>query len=100
METFKQKVLGVVNKIAKGEVLSYGEVAKRAGGLGLASRAVGTIMAKNQDKNIPCHRVVKSDGSIGEYNGLRTKTTGKSAKQKILESEGVKFNKSGKIIFK
>jgi O-6-methylguanine DNA methyltransferase len=72
-------------------VLTYGDVARHAGSPG-ASRAVGSIMAKNQDKTVPCHRVVRSDGSIGMYNGLRG-----ASKQKILEKEGVSFTKYGKV---
>ena len=40
-------------------------------------------MAKNQDKTVPCHRVIRSDGSIGPYNGLQG-----PSKQKLLEAEG------------
>ena len=92
MLLFSQKVLEVVQQVPKGKVFTYLEVAKRAGNT-KASRVVGTIMAKNQDKTIPCHRVIKSDGSIGQYNGLQGKS-----KQKLLEKEGVKFSKNGKVI--
>ncbi len=92
MKSFNEKVLEVVFKIPSGKVLTYAEVAGKAGNP-KASRAVGTIMAKNQDKNIPCHRVVKSDGSIGMYNGLRGKS-----KEMILRKEGVKFDDNGKVI--
>lgn len=70
METFRERVLLVVASIPEGETLSYGEVARRAGSPG-AARAVGNIMKRNTDKTIPCHRVIKSDGSLGGYNGLR-----------------------------
>jgi methylated-DNA-[protein]-cysteine S-methyltransferase len=79
---FKQKVLDVVAKIPKGTVMTYRSVAIKAGNPN-ASRAVGTIMAHNQDKNIPCHRVIRSDGKIGEYNGLKGKS-----KREILKKEG------------
>lgn len=103
--SFKEKVIGIVRKIPTGEVLSYGEVSRRAGVAG-AARAVGTIMSHNFDKNIPCHRVVRSNGKVGEYNGLQTKgqtdydkSTASQSKIKLLKKEGVKFTKSGKIIF-
>lgn len=73
MQTFKEKVLRIVSKIPKGETLSYKEVAKKAGNE-RAGRVVGMIMSKNKDKNIPCHRVIRSDGKIGGYNGLRGKS--------------------------
>jgi len=91
MKSFQEKVIEVVKAIPRGSVRTYKEVAKRAGNA-LASRAVGTIMAKNQDKNVPCHRVVKSDGSIGRYNGLRG-----SGKSTLLQKEGVVFDKKGKV---
>lgn len=89
--TFKENVLEIVKNIPGGEVMTYSQVAARAGNKS-ASRAVGNIMAANQDKNVPCHRVIKSDGSIGMYNGLRGKS-----KEKILKKEGVKFSQSGKV---
>ncbi len=97
--SFKEKVLQVVSQIPKGQVLSYGRVSMRAGVAG-AARAVGTIMSHNQDKNIPCHRVVKSDGKIGEYNGLQTKDAGTNAKIQLLKKEDVQFTKTGKVILK
>ncbi len=67
MITFTDKVKEVVRKIPKGKTLTYKQVANMAGSPG-ASRAVGTIMKNNYDKSIPCHRVIKSDGTVGEYN--------------------------------
>lgn len=57
----------MVRRIPKGETLTYAEVALKAGSP-KASRAVGRIMANNYDENIPCHRVVRSDGKVGSYN--------------------------------
>ena len=82
MKTFSEKVIAIVKKIPKGKVMSYKQVAKEAGSPG-ASRAVGSIMAKNIDVTIPCHRVIRSNGSMGPYNGL----LGKS-KEAILRKEG------------
>ena len=47
------------------------------------ARAVGSLMAKNTDKNVPCHRVIRSDGSIGSYNGL----CGESKEQLLRDDE-------------
>lgn len=94
MKSFQEKVIEVVKTIKEGQILTYGEVAKKAGNAN-ASRAVGSIMAKNADKTVPCHRVVKSDGSIGMYNGLRGKS-----KIEILKREGVKFKQNGKVVVK
>lgn len=88
MKTFTEKVRNVVRKIPKGEVLTYKEVAQKAGSP-QAFRAVGNIMSKNFDKIIPCHRVIRSDGGMGGYN-----RGGKSAKRAILIKEGfLKINK-------
>ena len=67
MISFKEKVLEVVKNIPEGKTLSYKEVATLSGSPN-APRAVGNILKKNYDKNIPCHRVIKSDGSFGGYN--------------------------------
>lgn len=82
MKTFTEKVLEVVRKIPKGKTLTYGQVAEKAGNA-KAVRAVGSIMKKNYDPTVPCHRVIRSDGSVGEYN-----RGGSEAKRKLLESEG------------
>lgn len=79
---FKQKVLDIVAKIPKGSVMTYKEVATKAGNPN-ASRVVGSIMSKNQNLNIPCHRVIRSDGKVGGYNGLRGES-----KQELLKKEG------------
>lgn len=78
---FGEKVYEVVRKIPKGKVLTYKQVAKLAGSP-KAFRAVGNILNKNYDKNIPCHRVVRSDGKTGGYN------RGAESKIKILKLEG------------
>ncbi|PLX22223.1 6-O-methylguanine DNA methyltransferase [Candidatus Parcubacteria bacterium] len=80
MKTFSRKVLDVVKKIPRGEVLSYKEVARLAGNE-KASRAVGNILNKNYDPGIPCHRVIRSDGSVGGYN------RGKKEKERLLKIE-------------
>ncbi|MEX0652314.1 MAG: MGMT family protein [Candidatus Paceibacterota bacterium] len=78
---FTEKVLSIVKKIPKGETLSYKEVAELAGSP-KAYRKVGSLMKANYDESIPCHRVIKSDGSLGEYN------RGVDVKYKKLKAEG------------
>lgn len=76
--SFKERVLEVVRKIPRGRVLTYAEVARLAGSP-RACRGVGNILNKNYDPKIPCHRVIRSDGSFGGYNrGARLK------KEKLL----------------
>lgn len=79
--TFKEKVFAIVGKIPKGAVLTYGEVARRAGKPG-AARAVGAVLHTNYNPDIPCHRVVRKDGSLGGYNrGIKNKKA-------LLKKEG------------
>ena len=77
---FRETVLNVVKKIPMGETLSYKEVAQLAGNP-LAARAVGSIMRTNWDPDIPCHRVIRSDGSVGGYAG------GPKKKKRLLALE-------------
>jgi O-6-methylguanine DNA methyltransferase len=79
---FADQVRKVVRSIPKGSTMTYGGVAKLAGSQG-AARAVGTIMANNYDKTVPCHRVIRSDGKIGDYNRGGTR-----AKRALLIKEG------------
>ena len=71
---FKDAVYKIVAKIPKGKTMTYKEVAARAGRPN-AFRAVGNIMSQNYNPKIPCHRVVRSDGTVGNYNrgGARRK---------------------------
>jgi len=78
--SFTQSVLAVVRKIPRGQTLSYQQVAKLAGSP-RAYRAVGNILNKNYDPDIPCHRVIRANGSLGGYN------RGAKRKKQILQQE-------------
>jgi methylated-DNA-[protein]-cysteine S-methyltransferase len=66
---FQKRVVIAVTRIPYGETRSYADVARAIGHPG-ASRAVGSVMAKNEmHLLVPCHRVVKSDGTSGLYGG-------------------------------
>jgi methylated-DNA-[protein]-cysteine S-methyltransferase len=82
MKTFTQRVHDIVKAIPKGSVLTYQQVAKLAGSPG-AYRVVGNLMKANYNKEIPCHRVVRSDGKIGDYN-----RGGSEKKRALLVQEG------------
>jgi O-6-methylguanine DNA methyltransferase len=82
MKTFQEKVLDIVRKIPKGKVLTYSQVAAKAGSPN-AARAVGSIMKKNFRPDVPCHRVIRSDGKIGDYN-----RGGANVKLELLRKEG------------
>jgi methylated-DNA-[protein]-cysteine S-methyltransferase len=81
VKSFTERVYAVVHKIPKGKVLTYKEVAEKAGNKN-AARAVGNILHKNYDSKIPCHRVIRSDGKSGGWN------RGAKNKMKILKREG------------
>ena len=79
---FKEAVYKVVANIPKGNIMTYKEVAIKIGKPN-ASRAVGTVLSKNVNPDIPCHRVIRSDGKLGGYN-----RGGIINKRSILEEEG------------
>ncbi len=89
---FYQKVWSVVSKIPKGEVRTYKWVAQQVGSPN-AVRAVGQALKNNPFAPIiPCHRVIKSDGTLGGYRlGIKKKIA-------LLSSEGIKIevSKNGK----
>jgi O-6-methylguanine DNA methyltransferase len=79
--SFTTRVLAVVARIPRGSVLTYWQVAERVGSP-LGSRAVGTVLSKNYNPKVPCHRVVRSDGKVGGYN------RGAVRKRELLVEEG------------
>lgn len=82
---FQRKVLLAEYGIPRGKISTYGRIAKHIGNPG-AARAVGTALATNPfPLVIPCHRAVRSNGEIGEYQG------GTDMKRTLLRREGVKF---------
>ena len=80
---FQEKVWQQLRKIPLGETRSYAEIAAAIGQPG-AVRAVGTANGDNPVAVlVPCHRVIRSDGSLGGYAG------GLPNKTKLLAAEGV-----------
>tara|TARA_B110000971_G_scaffold87166_1_gene89544 strand:- start:135 stop:410 length:276 start_codon:yes stop_codon:yes gene_type:complete len=83
--SFQIRTWRYVMKIPKGTVKTYSQVAK---GIGepLAVRAVANAIGKNPfAPKIPCHRVIRSDGSLGGYSGKG----GIKTKKLLLKREGV-----------
>lgn len=86
----KEKVYELLSKIPKGRVTTYGEIARKL--KTKAYRGVGQIVGANTNApQVPCHRVVKSDGAVSGY------AFGVDKKIALLKSEGVMV-KDGKII--
>lgn len=83
---FQKKVWAALREVPYGEVVTYGELARRAGNPA-ASRAVGGAMSKNPVPiAVPCHRVIASGRKIGGFTG------GLTLKQRLLRLEG--FNEA------
>ena len=84
---FQLKVWAYLRKIPRGSVKTYSQVAK-AIGKPRAARAVANALAKNRyAPKIPCHRVIRSDGSPGGYSGKG----GVKTKKFLLKKEGLTF---------
>ena len=89
LPVYTQKTLKATAKIPLGYVASYGSIAKAVGG---GPRAVGNVMASNPFAPIvPCHRVVKSDFTLGGYGG------GLKVKLELLSGEKRGFSTSKEI---
>lgn len=87
---FRRAILETLRRVPCGEVLTYGELAARAGFPG-AARAVGRVMASNPlPIVIPCHRVVAAAGRLGGYSGGE----GTRTKERLLDLERQRTEKA------
>lgn len=87
---FEENIYSKLRKVPKGKVTTYGELAKAVNSKGY--RAVGQAMNKNPyAPQVPCHRVIFSDGRIGGFS------SGVKKKIVILKKEGVEV-KNNKIV--
>ncbi len=85
MSGFRFIVYTLLSLVPPGFVTTYGSIARVTG---LHPRVVGRILSENNDPVVvPCHRVVRSDGSLGGY-----KWGGPHVKKRLLELEGVEFD--------
>ena len=92
---FDERVWKLMEKIPKGRVTTYGLVARRLNTK--AYRAVGNACRRNPyAPRVPCHRVVRSDGTVGGFGG---KTSGNNVNKKIqlLRKENVEI-RNGRIV--
>lgn len=81
---FEQRIWTACRKVRWGQTASYKDLAVRVGAP-QAARAVGRAMGRNRCPIVvPCHRILRSDGSLGGYSGH----TGLAFKQRLLEMEG------------
>ena len=83
--TFQREVWSEIDKIPRGEVITYSQIAKNIG-KPKAARAVANACGANPNPiTTPCHRVICSNGDIGGYSG----TGGVSRKIELLREEGL-----------
>lgn len=91
MSTVYQRIYDIVKTIPRGEVVTYGWIAKKAK---THPRVVGQALHQNPDpQTIPCHRVVNSKGELSKnfaFGGLK-------GQESRLKKEGVKMNQ-GRIL--
>jgi methylated-DNA-[protein]-cysteine S-methyltransferase len=84
LRDYMDAVKALLLTIPPGSVTTYYSIARL---LGLSPRLVGYLLASNDEPLVvPCHRVVRRDGSVGGYS-----MGGASFKRRILEAEGVEF---------
>jgi methylated-DNA-[protein]-cysteine S-methyltransferase len=81
-----EDVYQLLLQIPEGKTTTYGDLAAALGNP-LASRLIGRILGRNPNPiSVPCHRVVKSDGTLGGYRG------GIDKKIELLKKEGLSIN--------
>ncbi len=87
-----RRIYDVVRRIPPGKVMTYGQVAKLAGGC--SARNVGYAMAALPfDSGVPWQRVINAKGEVSP----RVDGRGHLIQRQVLEAEGVVFNEKGKV---
>jgi len=91
MTDLTRKIIEQILAVPKGKVSSYRDVALKAGIQNGARQTVRVLHSMSEKHNLPWHRIIRSDGTIG-LDG-----EGKAMQIKLLKSEGVKVSKDGKV---
>jgi len=87
--SFQEKVYARLKTVPRGRVTTYGELARSVGCA--SAQAVGQALKRNPfAPDVPCHRVIASDLSLGGFRGQRCGTV-LEEKRLLLEKEGVSF---------
>ena len=87
-----QRIFEVVKRIPKGNVATYGQIARLTGLAGHA-RQVGYALSALENDSVPWHRVINAKGEISP----RTWSDHDGLQRELLEKEGVAFNERGKV---
>ena len=85
-KNIREMVFSHLKTLRKGETTTYKDLAIK---FNSHPRAIAKIVASNQDKTVPCYKVIRSDGKVGGYNGLLEKS-----KSALLASEGIILDSS------
>ena len=86
-----RRIIEQILAVPKGKVSSYRDIAVRAGIPNGARQTVRALHSMSEKFNLPWHRIIRSDGTIG-LDG-----EGRALQIKLLKSEGVKVSKDGKV---
>jgi methylated-DNA-protein-cysteine methyltransferase-like protein len=89
-----QRIRKIVSQIPRGKVATYGQIARLAGIRD--ARVVGWALRGNQDSKVPCHRVIKADGSLAADFSLG----GWHEQKGLLKAEGIAFASQMKVNLK
>lgn len=92
-QSFTEKVVGVIRKIPKGKVATYGQIAMMAGNYRGARQVVRVLHSMSEKEGLPWHRVINSKGSIS------LKGESYRIQRQMLEKEGVQFDSSDRVDF-
>lgn len=92
-ENFFDRVYNAVKQIPYGKVSSYGKIAETAGNKRMARQVGWALHSNPAPEEIPCYRVVFKDGSLSSAFAFG----GESVQRALLEKEGIKFDKKGRV---
>ena len=90
-----QKIIDTIKKIPKGKVVTYGQIAAKAGNPLAARQVVRILHVYSEKEHLPWFRVINSKGQISLKPGF-----GYELQKSLLENEGVKFDNNDKIDFR
>ncbi|NIM17504.1 MAG: DNA methyltransferase [Candidatus Aminicenantes bacterium] len=91
-ESFSRRVKDVIKCIPYGKVATYGQVASVAGNYRAARQVAWILHSSSEKDNLPWHRVINRKGEISLQPGC-----GFEKQKQLLEKEGVKFDRRGRI---
>ena len=91
MQEISRRIIQIIRSIPEGQVLSYGEVARRAGLVNGARRVSYILHSSSEKHDLPWHRVVNSRGRISLTDEAY------DLQKRLLADEGVEFDRTGRI---